>query len=474
MKNIKRFASVVMVIMMMLSMTIPARAGTINVPSSKEDDMNNTNEIYTAYKIFDVSKLYTTSTGENGDEVQTEAGWAYSIASDNTWVTVLQNEAQTWVTLTLSADGSEYIIEATDTFTDEAGAKAFAAWLLENKPETVTGTVLSEGSNDVEDGYYLITSSLGSALALTTTDVSVDITEKNTYPTLTKTVSDNEAQIGDTVVYTITVTVPATVDKALTVHDTIEDGLSIDAESFAVKVGETALTKDSDYTVTTSCEDGCSFEVVLSATDAVKGKTVVITYDAELDKEAEINSETNDNTAWLTYSNYQTPVSTVKVTTYQATVIKVITGTSTQIEGAEFSLYTVKEDGTPVDLVDITAEGASEKTYRVADSTETTGTTTTIVAGKAVIQGLDSDVTYYLEETKAPSGYNMLNARAELKVTAADETGANVSINIENSTGTELPSTGGIGTTIFYCAGAVLAVGAFVLLITKKRMSREM
>ncbi len=474
MKNFKRFASVVMVIMMMLSVMIPAMAGAINVPESKDDDTNATNETYTAYKIFDVSKLYTTSEDENGDEVQTESGWAYSIASGNAWVDVLKKVEQTWVTLTLSADGSKYIIEAADTFTDEAGAKAFAAWLLENKPETVTGTVLSEGSNDVGDGYYLITSSLGSALALTTTDVSVDITEKNTYPTLTKTVSDNEAQIGDTVVYTITVTVPATVDKALTVHDTIENGLTIDTESFAVKVDETALTKDSDYTVTTSCEDGCSFEIVLNTTDAVKGKTVVITYEAELDKDAEIANDTNDNNAYLTYSNYKTPTSTVSVSTYQAAVIKVITGTSTQIEGAEFSLYTVKEDGTPVVLVDITAEGASEKTYRVADSTETTGTTTTIVAGKAVIQGLDSDVTYYLEETKAPSGYNMLNARAELKVTAEDETGANVSINIENSTGTELPSTGGIGTTIFYCIGAVLAVGAFVLLITKKRMSREM
>lgn len=474
MKKFKILASVMLAAMMVLSMMLPAMAGTINVPESKDDDTNTVNETYTAYKIFDVSKLYNTTTDSEGNEIQEVIGWAYSIASDYEWVPVLQDDTnQKWVKLTASADGSEYVVEATEKFTGTDAAKEFAAWLLDKKPDSVTGITLTEGANNVEDGYYLITSSLGSALALTTTDVSVDITEKNTYPTLTKTVSDNEAQIGDTVEYTITVTVPATVDKEITVHDKIEAGLTIDATSFVVKANNTELTSDTDYTVNTTCTDDCSFEITLKATAAVKGKTVVITYNADLDKDAEIYSDTNDNTAWLTYSNYQTPPFTVSVSTYQATVIKVITGTFTQIEGAEFSLYTVREEGTPVALVDITEEGVTEKTYRVADSTETTGTTTTIVAGKAIILGLDSDVTYYLEETKAPTGYNMLDARAELKVTNEDGTGANVSINIENSTGTELPSTGGIGTTIFYCLGGAMVAGAFVLLITKKRMSKE-
>ncbi|MBR3997556.1 MAG: SpaH/EbpB family LPXTG-anchored major pilin [Clostridia bacterium] len=104
---------------------------------------------------------------------------------------------------------------------------------------------------------------------------------------------------------------------------------------------------------------------------------------------------------------------------------------------------------------------------------------TTDEKGSAVIAGL-ADGTYYLVETKAPAGYNMLTTPIEFTIDAVQEPGAEVEIafqecelDVENSHGSVLPSTGGIGTTIFYCAGAVLAVGAFVLLITKKRMSKE-
>lgn len=487
MKNFKRFASVVMVIMMMLSMMLPAMAVRITVSENTPDqtDQNTTTENYVAYKIFDA----TNST------VNTDA-WSYYVASDSPWLAVFWNSEENttatkyvpYFTLTPSADSTQYVVDWVNT--DEAdngtAVKALADLLEADIPATLSDdykkNLIAGTATDADEGYYLITSTLGSALILATTDITV--TDKNTYPTLTKTVADEDknAQIGDDVTYTITVIVPATVDEALTVHDTIEDGLTIDTTSFAVKVGATALTENTDYTVNTSCTDNCSFEITLNATDNVKGQTVVITYTAELDKDAEIHDATNDNTAWLTYSNYQTPNSTVKVSTYQATVTKVITGTSTQIEGAEFSLYTVANGGNPVALVDITAEGADAKTYKVADSTETIGTTTTIVAGKAVIQGLDSDVIYYLEETKAPDGYNMLDARKAIplsETTTNDDgtqttTAKNADVTVGNSAGSILPSTGGIGTTIFYCLGGAMVVGAFVLLITKKRMNREM
>ena len=99
------------------------------------------------------------------------------------------------------------------------------------------------------------------------------------------------------------------------------------------------------------------------------------------------------------------------------------------------------------------------------------------------VEGLDAD-TYYLEETKAPGGYNKLAGPVEVEIshTVTDE-GVHMThtlkqdttnvekVEIENKSGTELPETGGIGTTIFYVLGSILVIGAVVLLITKKRMN---
>lgn len=469
MKKFKTLASVVLVMMMILSMMVPVMAGTITVPGDKDDDGNDDLEAYTAYKIFDVTKLM------NADG-KTVDGYAYSIKATDPWVTVLQDEDQTWVTLTLSADGSEYVVSATTSFTDEAATKAFAAYLNGNIPATARVTELAEGSNTVADGYYLIVSSLGSALALTTTDIPVTITEKNSYPTLTKAVDDEDAQIGDTVTFTLTVTVPATVDKNMVIIDTYDNTFEVDYDSFVVKAGSTPLTENTDYTIGAYYldDDTDGFQLTLKPTANVIGKTVTIKYEAELEKTASIG-DANTNKAHLCYSNYKTPEVTAKVYTmqYELTKVTKVNGADVQISGAEFKLYTTAAGGDAIKFV-YSKDSNGNEYYRVADSTETTGTTDTIKVGKATIQGLDAKVTYYLEETKAPAGYNMLTERHSFILSDEDSERFNTSEKIENQTGTELPSTGGIGTTIFYCVGGIMAVGAFVLLITKKRMNRGM
>ena len=100
---------------------------------------------------------------------------------------------------------------------------------------------------------------------------------------------------------------------------------------------------------------------------------------------------------------------------------------------------------------------------------------TTDANGKIEIDGLDAD-TYYLREIEAPAGYNMLGEDKEVKVVGATVVEEKLSYTtvvakINNQSGTELPSTGGIGTTIFYILGGVLVVGAIILLVTRKRMS---
>lgn len=126
-----------------------------------------------------------------------------------------------------------------------------------------------------------------------------------------------------------------------------------------------------------------------------------------------------------------------------------------------------------------------DTTYRLALPTETEGVVDTITTGELVINGL-ADGTYYLTETKAPRGYNLLREPVKVKIDhttangkltetsfVADQTETDTSgvVKVENNAGAELPSTGGIGTTVFYVLGSAMALGAVILLVTKKRMA---
>ena len=465
MKKFKTLASLALVMVMILAMMLPANAGTISIPSSPEGDANAASEIYTADKIFDVTK-----SEENGEVT----GWAYSIQTANPWFGLL-NSSNSWVTLTPSSNPSVYNVTPKNGFCDESQAKNFAAYLMTNAPAGVSGISLQEGDNEVADGYYLIESSLGSALALCTTDIPLNIAEKNEYPTINKTVDDHEAQIGDIVTFTTEVVVPATATDYILVHDRMEAGLTFDRSSVVVTVDGATLPKNGTWGIDTSCDDDCTFELQLIPNGKILGKTVVITYKAMLNQDAEICPESNDNVTWLEYSNYETPEITVIVKSFRLTVNKV-NETDERLEGAEFQLFTQAEGGEPVRMVEITEPGADETVYRVAESDDIFGSTDTIIAGRALVEGLDSDVKYYLEETKAPSGYNKLDSRVEVLLTTGVTLpceGKNGEVTVENVSGREMPSTGGTGTTVLYVVGGAMVVGALVLLITKKRMSSE-
>ena len=109
--------------------------------------------------------------------------------------------------------------------------------------------------------------------------------------------------------------------------------------------------------------------------------------------------------------------------------------------------------------------------YRIATDEDTDTVTTIVTAGKTItINGVDSDVTYSLVETKEPAGgYNKLENPETITVTADDQ----AHYDIENNKGSVLPSTGGIGTTIFYVIGAILVLGAGIVLISRRRMSSK-
>ena len=194
--------------------------------------------------------------------------------------------------------------------------------------------------------------------------------------------------------------------------------------------------------------------------------TGIITYKVMVNEDAQ---ETNVNTGTLKYGDNQT-VTTDTTTThvYKFQLVK-DDNQKKVLTGAEFKLYDAQTNGNEIPVVK-TADGK----YRVALSTETG---VVIDAGSPEISGL-SNGTYWVEEIKAPDGYNKLEGRTSITITDANnmatiENGTYQSGGLEviNQEGAVLPSTGGIGTTIFYIIGAILVIGAGVVLVTRRRMN---
>ena len=346
-------------------------------------------------------------------------------------------------------------------------------------------------------GYYLVDTTLGTLCSLNTTKPSVVMEEKNEVPVPEKTVKEdytgnygesNTAQIGDTVEFkTVIHAKKGAQDYKL--HDQMEAGLTLNRDSITVKAGETALTKDTDYTVAfdVACKDKnganatCDFEITFTQTylDSITTNTdIVVTYTAVLNENAEIAVATNDNETKLDYgdnSHSEWDVTTTK--TFMFDIIKTDSNRKV-LTGAKFELYDAETVGSKIALVK-----GTDGVYHVATDAEKSAegfTSAVIEAGRATVKGLDANTTYWLEETEAPAGYNKLASRVRVEIMEANLTTTmtgetweqgNGGVQITNQAGTELPSTGGMGTTIFYVLGSILAVGAIVLLVTKKRMN---
>ena len=344
--------------------------------------------------------------------------------------------------------------------------------------------------DDLALGYYLVQSDLGALCSLDTTMPNVIIKEKNSESTVDKQVQEdstgdygdhNDADIGQTVNFRTTIYVVDGDPKNYVLHDTMSAGLTFDPASVAVTIGERTLAKNTDYTLVTSgLTDGCTFEVQFKDGVLKPNDVVEVAYSAEVNEYAVIGGTGNDNKTHLTYSD--TPKSTgerlTKTYVWQFDVFKYAMrdGKEIPLAGAQFVLYKTVNDEK------FYAQVANGKITGWTDDQKYATVFETPDNGKFVIAGLDAD-TYYLEETKAPDGYNRLKEPVNVVITATiagDKTGratitynetATGTVRIENQTGVELPSTGGIGTTVFYVIGGLLMGVAVVLLVTRKKMS---
>ena len=458
MKHTRRLASLLLALVMAFALATTAfAAGTnsITVNGAQEG------ETYKLYKMLDL----------NVNETNT----AYSYTVNSEWNDFFTTGAgKDYVDI----DEQGYVTWKADK-KDAASMEAFgkaAAAAVNGKTVVATDTPTADAPftfSNLYAGYYLITSTNGTLAIVDTTPTNpaATVNEKNADPTVDKKVqedngsswgTESSAQIGDTVNFQVTITLKKG-GKNVVLHDAMGDGLTF---SGADSVAIAGLTKGTDYTVvTTGLSDGCDFEIQFTQTylnSLTAETTLTVTYSAVLNENA--TTAGVNNTAQLKWGDHsETTASTTTTKTYQFEVLKhaATDSTRTPLAGATFQLKDASDK--VVKLIKV-----SDTEYRVANGAETgaVDSFTTVASGKIVIKGVDLD-TDKLVETAAPAGYNKL--KDPVNATVLDTNA--LTVEVPNATGTELPSTGGMGTTIFYVLGSILAVGAIVLLVTKKRMS---
>lgn len=463
-KTFKKLFAALLAAALVLAMAVPAFAATNATKGSITISNTVKDETYTIYRMF---KLDSYNAESNTYSYTVEPAWEtfFSTGAGSSYIDLDSNGHLTWKT---GADAAAF-------------AKAALTWAADKKisgtKETATGDTVT--FSDLGLGYYLVDSSLGALCGLNTTTPNVTIEEKNGQPTIEKKVKShydgwaekNTAKIGDTVEFKIVVHVEAGA-QSYEVTDTMSEGLSFTSGSLKVTYKDAPATANSDYTLEPG-KNGTTFTLTFKdsyVADKV-GEAIVVTYNATLNEKAVVTG--NKNKATLGYGTNKTVESETTTYTYEFDLVKVDGATKKLLDGAEFELA----DGeTKLSFVKDTAGN-----YRVAAAGEDGATTTiTVKGGKVNIYGL-AGKTYTLTETKAPDGYNKLVTPETVNLADGSKTHATIvdsvykdgGVVVENHAGTVLPSTGGMGTTLFYVIGGGLMVAAVVLLVTKKRMEHK-
>lgn len=566
MKAMKKFAAMMLSVIMVLALSVPAFAAehdtvtiTINDPMGV---MPMADEPLT--RSYDAYKLLNLTTSQSGDKVN----YAYTL--NDKYADILKELvfAENWEeSLGDKPDSKDkvtqeqviaYLGTLTSDIKDDDGTitqigsihdfmvKVYKKIEAAEPAISVDATSSNGQFTDMAQGYWMIVDTTKIEGNDTNSLIIVDtkgqdeitVTPKTSVPTVDKEVQENSTKdwgdsadynIGDNVPFKLTGTVSEYYDYYETYkfvfHDTLSNGLTL-AEGFGVEnvtVKVDGVEIESGFTVVTSgLDDGCSFHVVFDdlkdITSVKAGSKITVEYTATLTSGAVIGNDGNLNSVHLEYSNNpndeqggetgKTPDETVVVFTYELDVDKVDgssenEGTySKHLEGAWFVLYRTDAEGEK-EYAAINENGkltgwTSEMPTHQDGNSTANGNLKSGEDGKFEIIGLDAGI-YYLEETVAPAGYNLLTKPLKLTITATvsdeatsaegtkqltelevavddgdaqdgDVATGTVSIIVENNSGTELPSTGGMGTTIFYVVGGILVAGAAILLVTKKRM----
>ena len=508
MKHIKKLASLLLVLVMVFALATTAFAEettySITINNSAKD------HTYEAYQIF---------TGDLSGTTLSNIVWGSGVSEAGQ--TALGDAAAKAETLKTEADAKAF-------------AKAVAPYLTTAAGSANTVTDGKYVISGLAAGYYLVKdqdgSLTGDADAYTEYIIRVvsdtTATPKSSVPTVEKKVKDTndstgvtsdwqdsaDYDIGDSIPFQLKATLANNVSSYTTYkvvfHDTLSKGLTYNNDA-KVYIGGTetngftvtaTVNADGTTTLTVSCDD-------VKALGAGNSSVITVEYTVKLNENAVLGSAGNPNEVYLEYSNNpnksengnnetgETPKDVVIVFTYK-TIINKVDSENAPLTGAAFKLEKL-----------IKGKDGAAGTWTTVKEFTVDETTTSFT-----FSGLD-DGQYKLTETKTPAGYNTIdpiyfvieathdatadtpaltvlkayltdengNKKTEVKdggtvnidLGTVDLTAGSITTTVVNKSGSELLSTGGIGTTIFYVLGSILVIGAAVLLVTKKRMSTK-
>lgn len=486
MKSIKKIIAVLMAFVITMSL-----AATTAFADEKtyEITINNSNSghTYEAYQIFSGS---LSSKG-----VLSDIKWGSGISEAGK--TAMGDAAVKAESLKTEADAKDFANEIAQYLTVPQGT----ADTVENGKYVISGLtagyyLIKDKDNSLQDGSDTYTSYILKVVADVTTTPKSDTPQaskkvkdtNDTEGTTTDWQDSADYDVNDRIPFQLSGTLPSNYDAYnkyyLTFHDTQSAGLTFDKDSVKVFLDGAQITEGFTL-VTDGLTDGCTFELrfddVKNLDAAHSGSVITVEYESVLNENAVIGSHGNPNTMNMEYSNNPndsqggetstTPDDTVIVFTYK-TVVNKVDNNGNKLTGAEFTLEKKMADGTWKAIEVVKNEDGTAFTF----------------------SGLD-DGDYRLTETAAPEGYNSI-APIEFTITATHDivsdnptltslngeavsgeitftsntAGGSLTTKVVNKKGSTLPSTGGIGTTIFYVFGSVLVIGAVIFLIAKKRM----
>lgn len=510
MKSIKRIIALLLTAVMTMTMSVTAFAAgpancslTINV----KDGQDLKGQTINLYKLFDLSTSKSGETTNYAYTVNKVAGYkeALNKALGASYTT---DEDYAKAVLSLGENNSVKVQKFANDFTAAALTNKLTATETSNK---ITDSKTSYEFTDLKSGYYLVYVTGGKEIqsSLVTVDESTNtVNLKTEAPSITKTANKPSVNIGDVVTYTVKGSVPDTTgyDKYVyTIHDELSNGLDFvknakgDALDKANEVNVTVAFKDatdaSTAPTTAKLDAENNRKMSLDLSEWVranqvnnKGKEFTVTYYAKVNKDAAV---TEKNKAELEYGNKPGETTTTtpsesKTPTYPLDINKTKKGSEEKLAGAKFRLYSSEADAkanAESKAIKVSPVVASVAGNYVVDPTSdnTVFESVESIDGKGYnlhVNGLAAG-TYYLVETKAPEGYNKLTDPIKVTITKDGDTNWTVKkndtaendkiIDVENSTGSILPSTGGMGTIAFTVVAALLVLGVAVSFIRDRK-----
>ncbi len=520
MKRMKKIMVTLLAAMMTMAMTVtafaaegptPVAAGTnkltvsVKSTTSAQDLKGQTINLY---KLFDVTE---SKSGET-------TNYAYTVNTVNGYKDALVSVLGSSITASSTDEqfaAAVLAIGSNDSTEVQNFANKFTAYALTNSlVATATSEKISEENKTsyqftgLDAGYYLVYVTGGKEIqsSLVTVDATTNtVNLKTEAPSIEKTADKTTVNIGDVVTYTVKGSIPDTTgydQYQYIIHDELSTGLDFvnDANGTALGTAATAVkvtvafkdatdasTAPTEATLDSTNNKKMSLDLSewVRANQTNKGKEFTVTYYAKVNKNAVV---TEQNKAQLEYGNKPgetttTTPSEVKSPTYPLDILKVKKDSNEKLAGAKFSLYTSETDANNgTNPIKVTGNNGNY----VVDSASTTTEFESVenIEGKDYnlrVNGL-AEGTYYLVETKAPDGFNKLTAPVVIKITKSTDTDVNkwtISkdgtdetdkiIDIANSTGSLLPSTGGRGTIAFAVIAVLLVFGVAVSYIRDKR-----